>query len=107
MAVLAAADLLPGLLIGLMAGVWADRFRRRPILIAADAGRAMLLLSVPAAAVFGVLRIEQLYLVTFLCGVLTTFFDVAYHTYLPSLVRPDQLVEGNSKLSASGSVAEA
>jgi MFS family permease len=107
MALLGIASLLPGFLTGLVAGVWADRLRRRPIMIAADLGRAVLLISIPAAAFLGVLRIEQLYVVAFLTGVLTTFFDVAYVSYLPSLVREEELLEGNSKLTASAAVAEA
>ena len=106
MGLLAAADIVAGLLVGLVAGVWVDRLRRRPILIGADLGRAALLASIPAAAFLGVLRLEQLYVVAFLAGVLTMFFDVAYLSYLPSLVRPEDLLEGNSKLSASASVAE-
>ncbi|MFL5734651.1 MAG: MFS transporter [Chloroflexia bacterium] len=103
---LAAARMLPGFLIGLVAGVWVDRLRRRPILIGADLGRALVLASVPAAAIVGLLHIEQLYIVAFVVSMLTIFFDVAYRTYLPSLVRRDELLEGNSKLSASASVAE-
>jgi Na+/melibiose symporter-like transporter len=61
---------------------------------------------VPLAAIFGALRVEQLYAVAFLAGILTTFFDVAYQAYLPTLVEAEQLVEGNSKLAASASVAE-
>ena len=105
--VIAAANLLPGFLAGLIAGVWIDRLRRRPIMIAADLGRALLFASVALAAFFGVLRIEQLYLVTLLTSLLTLCFDVAYQSYLPALVRREDLVEGNSKLSASASVAEA
>src|SRR5262249_15262756 len=82
MALLGSASLLPGLLVGLVAGVWVDRLRRRPILIAADVGRAALLATIPAAAFLGVLRIEHLYVVAFLAGILTTFFDVAYVAYL-------------------------
>jgi MFS family permease len=106
MALLSAADLVSGLLVGLLAGVWVDRLRRRPVLIAADLGRAVLLGTIPAAALLGVLHVEQLYVIAFLVGVLTMFFDVAYHSYLPSLVRREELVEGNSKLTASASVAE-
>ena len=105
-AVLTACDFAPGVLIGLVAGVWVDRLRRRPILIAADIGRALLLASIPAAAVLDALRIEQLYVVALLAGVLTVFFEVAHLAYLPSLVGRDDLVEGNSKISAAGSVAE-
>jgi len=48
----------------------------------------------------------QLDVVVFLTGVLTVFFDVAYQTYLPSLVAREQLIEGNSKLQASESAAQ-
>ena len=106
MAILSAADLVPGFLFGLVAGVWVDRLRRRPILIAADIGRAVLLASIPLAAFFGRLHIEHLYLVAFLAGILTIFFDVAYVAFLPALVRREDLIEGNSKMAASASVAE-
>jgi MFS family permease len=106
MALLSAARLAPGLLAGLFAGVWVDRLRRRPILIGADLGRAALLCSIPLAAWLDALRIEQLYLVALGEGTLTICFDVAYHAYLPSLVGREELVEANSKLSASASAAE-
>jgi MFS family permease len=100
------ADVLAGICFALFAGVWADRLRRRPIMIAADLGRAAIIGSIPIAAWFGVLRIEHLYVVAFLAGILTTFFEVAYRSYLPTLIDPQQLVEGNSKLTGSESVAE-
>ena len=104
--ILSAAGAAPVLVVGLLAGVWVDRLRRRPILIAADIGRALLLASIPLAALLGVLRIEQLYLVAALVAVLAVFFDVAYQAVLPALVLRDQLVEGNSKLGMSESLAE-
>lgn len=104
MGVLVAAEALPNLLFGLLAGVWIDRLRRRPILIVADLGRALVLLSIPVAWWLGILQMRQLYLVIFLIGVGTTFFDVAYLTYLPSLVERDHIIEGNSKMQASSSV---
>src|SRR5712692_2523195 len=55
---LMAANLLPKFLAGLVAGVWVDRLRRRPIMIIADLGRALLLGTIPAAALLGRLRIE-------------------------------------------------
>lgn len=106
MGLLQAAALVPGFLVGLLAGVWVDRLRRRPIMLGADLGRAALLGSVPAAAALGLLRIEQLYGVAFLAGVLTVFFDVSSQSFLPSLVRREELVGGNSTLTASASVAE-
>jgi MFS family permease len=104
--ILGAMGSLPILLFGLVAGVWVDRLRRRPILIIADLGRALILGTVPLAAVFGVLRMEQLYLVAALTGILTIFFDVAYGTILPSLVQRPQLIEANSKLGSSSALAE-
>lgn len=106
MGVLAALGSLPVLLIGLPAGAWVDRLRRRPILIAADVGRALLLLSIPIAAIVRALHIEQLYLVALLTGALTVFFDVADPAFLPAVVPAEQLIEGNSKLGASDSLAE-
>ncbi|MEO8230461.1 MAG: MFS transporter [Chloroflexota bacterium] len=105
-AVLRSLQLLPGLVLGLFAGAWVDRLRRRPIMIVADVGRAALLGSIPVAAVFGVLGMGQLYLVTFLAAGLTTFFDVADRAYLPTVVHGDQIVPANSALTASASVAE-
>jgi len=105
-ALLAIASNLPGFLGGFVAGVWVDRLHRRPVLIAADCGRALLLGSIPAAALLGVLRIELLYVVAFLVGILTTFFDIAYQSYLPTLLHGDALLEGNSKFAASSAVAE-
>ena len=106
MGVLTAVETAPFLLIGLLAGVWVDRWRRRPVLIAGDVGRAVVLLSIPAAAFAGALTMGQLYVVGALIGVLTVFFDVAYQAYLPSLVGRTQLIEGNSKLEVSRSTAQ-
>src|SRR5437763_4347421 len=105
MGILGAAERAPFLLVGLLAGVWADRLRRRPILIAADVGRALLFGSIPLAALLGLLTMPYLYLIAFLVGILTVFFDVAYQSYLPVLVSREQLVEGNSKLEISNSVS--
>ena len=96
MGLLVAAGQAPFLLCSLAAGVWVDRSPRRPLLIAADLGRALLLASIPAAALLGALRIEQLYAVAFLAGVLAVVFEVAHYAYVPSLVRREQLIEGNS-----------
>jgi MFS family permease len=106
MALLAAANLVPGILTGLAAGAWIDRLRRRPLMIGADLGRAALLATIPLAALLGLLRIEHLVGVALLTGLLALTFDVAYQSYLPTLVLRDNLVEGNSKMSASSSVAE-
>jgi MFS family permease len=105
-ALLGVVEFLPFILVSLPAGVWVDRLRRRPILIAGDLGRAALLASIPVAYLAGALTIWQLYVVGFAVGVFTVFFDVAYQSYLPSLVARDQLVEGNSKLEITRSASQ-
>ncbi|MHB8597919.1 MAG: MFS transporter [Ktedonobacteraceae bacterium] len=105
MGLLGVASALPTLLFGLLAGVWVDRFRRLPLLIGADLGRALLLGSIPVAAFVGLLSMGQLYIVAFLAGVLTLLFNIANMSLLPSLVEREQLVEGNSKLELSRSGA--
>jgi MFS family permease len=105
-AALGAMEFLPFLLFALPAGVWVDRLPRRPILVIADFGRAVALLTVPIAAAVDVLTIWQLFAVGFGTGLLTVFFDVAYQSYLPALVERDQLVDGNAKLEVSRSAAQ-
>jgi MFS family permease len=102
---LTAVETLPFLLVGLPAGAWVDRMRRRRVLIVADIGRLIALSSIPLAHSVATLTLAQLFVVAFVAGVLTVFFDVAYQSYLPELVANDQLVEGNAKLAASESVA--
>jgi len=106
MALLVVAGSLAVLLVGLFAGAWVDRLPRRPLLIASDALRAVLLLSIPVAYAAGALQMEQLYLVTFLEGCLGVLFSAAYPAYVPSLIGVDRVVEGNSKLATSSSLAE-
>jgi MFS family permease len=105
-AALGTIEFAPFILFSLPAGVWVDRLRRRPILITGDVGRALLLASIPIAYFADALTIWQLYIVGFLAGTLTVFFDVAYQSYLPSLVERRSLVEGNSKLEISRSSAQ-
>src|SRR6266542_6161290 len=105
-ATLLAMGIVPELIFAPFVGVWVDRLRRRPIMIAADVGRAALLASIPLAYAFDALTIEQLYLVAFLTGILSICFEVAYQSYLPSLIQREELLEGNSKLKGSDSVAE-
>ncbi|HET9852070.1 MAG TPA: MFS transporter [Candidatus Limnocylindrales bacterium] len=100
------AELVAGLVVGLVAGAWVDRLRRRPILIWADLGRAVLLGSIPVAFIVGTLELAHLLFVAFAAAVLSTFFDVADNAYLPTVVSRRKLVAANSALTATGSVAE-
>jgi MFS family permease len=103
---LAAAGQAPILLVGLVAGAWADRRHRRPLMMAADLGRAAILLTIPMAAIFDALTMWVLYLVAFAAGTLTVCFDVSCISFLPTLVDRAKLVEANSKLEASASIAQ-
>jgi MFS family permease len=94
------------LVFGLFAGAWADRLRRRPILIVADLGRAAILGTIPLAAALHRLTMGQMYLVAAASGILTVFFDVSYQAYLPSLTGRENILESNSKLALTGSIAE-
>lgn len=106
MGLLGAARTSPALLLGLFAGVWVDRLRRRPLLIGCDLARAALLLSIPAAWVLGLLTLVYLSVAVFLIGSCTVFFEVAHTSYLPSLLRREELVEANSKLEISESLTQ-
>jgi len=99
-AVLRSMELIATLVFGLVAGAWVDRLRRRPVLIWADVGRAILLGSIPVTFAFGALTFPQLLVVTALASILTTFFDSADNAYLPTIVERGQLVDANGALAA-------
>ena len=102
MGYLTAAALVPNLLVSLHAGAWVDRRgRRRQVMIAADVGRFVLLVTIPAAFALDALTIEQLYIVAILSGTLTVFFNVSYTTLFVSIVPRERYVEGNSLVNGS------
>jgi MFS family permease len=103
---LVTVEFLPFLLFTLPAGVWVDRFPKKRILVIGDLGRAAMLVSIPVAYAFGALTIWQLYIVGFVNGLMTVFFDVADQSYLPTILERDELVEGNAKLQISQSSAQ-
>ena len=94
------------LIFGLFAGAWVDRLRRRPILIAADLGRAVVLGIIPVAAMLHRLTIGDLYLVAVASSILTVLFDVSYQAYLPSLIARENILTGNSRLALTESIAQ-
>jgi MFS family permease len=99
-------EFLPFLLFTLPAGVWVDRLPRRRILIAGDLGRAAMLATIPIAHLFGALSIWQIFVVAFVNGVFTVFFDIADQSFLPTILEREELVDGNAKLQASASTAQ-
>lgn len=105
MGLLGTFEFLAFLVIGLPAGAWVDRWPKKRVLVCGDLVRAMALGSLPLAWALGVLGLGQLLVVALVTGVCTVFFDVAYQSYLPDLVEPDDIGQGNAKLQASQSVA--
>jgi MFS family permease len=99
-------EFLAFLIVGLPAGAWVDRMRRRNVLVATDLLRGLLFGSLPLAWWLDVLTLPQVYAVALLAGTGTVFFDVAYQSYLPHLVGRDHLIEGNAKLQGTQSVAQ-
>jgi MFS family permease len=104
-ALLATAGTLPNLVVGIPAGIRVDRVRRRPVMVAADLGRATLLASAPVAYALGILTLPHLYVVAVVSGSLSVLFEIASSAYLPSVVARAQLIEANAKLEASRAVA--
>ena len=104
--VLSALEFLAFPTLGLVAGVYADRLRRRPIMIACDIGRLLALGSIPVAFVLDALTLQQLYIVALLTGIFTVFFDVSYPSCLPALVDRPNLIEGNTKLEVTRSASQ-
>lgn len=103
--VLTAANVAAFLLIGLPAGAWIDRVRKRHVMIAADAVRAVALASLPLLWWVGVLQIWHMIAVAFVLGIATVFFDVSYQSIVPSLVRSSQIAEANGKLESTSQLA--
>lgn len=91
---------------GLFAGLWVDRLSRRKLMIASDLVRLCLLLSIPIAAATGHLTMPLLIAISALMGVIGILFNSAYRAILPSLVSPDDLLDGNTKLATTDALAE-
>ncbi len=104
MGLLNAAGFLPILLFSLFAGAWADRLRRKPLLIATDVARAAILGSIPVAAVFGALTIAHVFAAAFLAGSMSVLFRSAYTPFIPTLVSRDRLVDANARLALNESI---
>lgn len=104
MGIIAALGACGSLLGALGAGPYVDRLPRRAVMVVVDLARALFCASIPLAAFSDHLCIEQLYIVSFLFGLFSVVFDVAYMAFLPTLVSHANLTQANSKLEASRSV---
>lgn len=104
--VLMAVQVAPGLLVGMFAGGWIDRSRKRRILVAADLIRAAAVASLTVAWAVGVLSIGHVIAVGSVVGAASALFQITDNTYLPSLIGRRQLAEGNAKLESTEAIAE-
>jgi MFS family permease len=103
--VLNALRFVPVLTLSMLAGVWLDRRRRRPVLVACALGNAVLIGMVPLSQATGVLSMGLLYVIVTLTGLLSMAFDVGALSYLPDLVGRGQLADANGKIQASTAFA--
>ena len=101
---LSAVAWAPWLVIGLPAGAWVDRLRRRPVMLVADLVSLAAFASVPVADALGRLSIAQLLVAATVAGCATVFFETAHRAFLPVVVEADDLLEGNAKLQGSEEV---
>ncbi|MGO1184354.1 MAG: MFS transporter [Micrococcaceae bacterium] len=101
-----AARWAPYLLVGLLAGIWVDHFRRRTVLIAGDLGRGLVLVSLAGLALTGILSIPATLILMFVFGALALMTDAAYQSFVPQLVPRPLLVRANASLQQSMTVAQ-
>jgi MFS family permease len=102
-----ALESIPRVALVLVGGVWADRIRRKPLLVWGDVAAAGLIGSIPVAAALGVLSIGQLYVVAFLSGLLSAFLAPAWSSFYPTAVPKERLADANQVFHATGGVLNA
>ena len=99
-------EAFPYVLFTLFFGAWADRRRRKPILILTNAARGLLIGIVPLLALLGLLQLSLLGAIAFAVGTFTVLFDVTWLAYVPTLVEPAELVDANGRVLTSSAAAE-
>jgi MFS family permease len=100
-----AAQLVPYALLGLIAGVYTDRWRRKPVLVWASVGRALSLGAIPILWLTGALQIWVLVIALLLFGAFSVFGFAADQSLLPRLVPPARLVAANARLDQADAAA--
>lgn len=104
--ILNAARWLPYLLFGLLAGVVVDRYRRKPLLVSTDLGRAVVLAIIPISAAYDVLTLPLLIAVVLVFGALSLVYDAAHQSFPPSLVPAPLLTSAYARLEQTSAVAQ-
>jgi MFS family permease len=103
--ILNAASTAAFLIVGLPAGAWVDRWLKRRVMITADVVRTVALAIIPILWFTNLLTIWELIIIVAIVGVASVFFDVGYQSYIPLLVKPEQVGPANSRLEATAQVA--
>ncbi len=103
--ILNAAATAAFLVVGLPAGAWVDRWMKRRVMMTADVVRMAILALIPILWYTGHLEIWHLFIIIAIYGTASVFFDVAYQSYIPLLVKPEQVGPANSTLEATAQVA--
>ena len=101
-----AAQLVPYAVLGLIAGVYTDRWRRKPILVWASVGRALSLGAIPLLWLTGVLQVWMLVIALLLFGAFSVFGFAATQSLLPRLVPRAKLVSANARLDQADAAAQ-
>lgn len=100
-----AAQFVPYAVIGLIAGVYTDRWRRRPVLVWGSLGRAATLGAIPVLWLLGALQIWALVVLLLVFGGFSVFAFAASQSLLPSIVPRDRLVVANARLDQTDAAA--
>jgi len=106
MALLLVADVVSAALAALLLGGWVDRRGKRALMLACDAGRALLLGLLALGAWRGWLGMGTLVAAAAASGVLTVGFEMARSAWTAQCVAAADLPRRNAQLSMVGSVSE-
>jgi MFS family permease len=101
-----AAQSAPYAILGLIAGVYTDRWRRKPVLVWASLGRAISLGAIPILWLIGVLQIWTLVIALLSFGAFSVFGFAATQSLLPRLVPRARLVPANARLDQTDAAAQ-
>jgi MFS family permease len=106
LALTTAAEFVPYLLFGLLLGAVVDRFDRKRLMLASDIARALVIAVIPVLALAGVLRVADIYAVTFVQATLGIIFDCGEFAAIPSLVGEQELVTANARIMATNNAGQ-
>ena len=104
MTVVGLLQTLPPLLFGPLIGVYLDRFRKKPVMIAVDLLRTLMILFIPLLYLMDALTLERLYVLVFLNAIVSTIFGPALASAVPLIAPKDRLVAANALMQSTANV---